>query len=159
MQPMSSTGLAVGETTVVHTLLVRPAWLPPVLTAPTSLSLLTAGPGKGLPWRGRGGCKNPLLACGKLESLQHPQKSPRTSLEWGALRYHSLVSCQSPRYLLRSLRRLRGCPLPHSHFLYVCDASIWNQEEASAAGCARTPGSRGPFFSQFQPADFHLLRT
>lgn len=47
--PMSSTGLAgreevLAQATVVSMLLVWPAWLLLVLTAPTSLLLLTAGP-------------------------------------------------------------------------------------------------------------------
>lgn len=134
---MSNTGLTVREevlaqATVVSMLLVWPAWLLFVLTAPTSLLLLTAGPMQRLPSHGEVGEVVRILpqTMGKLETLQHPQKVPQNKLGVGS--HYNTISWY------------------HANHTGMCVMLQYKIRRGKGSRVCKDPRQRVTFFSHFQ---------
>lgn len=138
---MSSTGLAgreevLARATAVSMLLVWPMWLLLVLTALTSLLLLTAGPMQRLPSHGEVGEVVRILpkpmgeARNSLASPEIPQNKLGVGDRCDIISWHHAIHTGVYSYH----ENLQGCPLSHSLFRYVCDASIQNQNRQGQRG-------------------------
>lgn len=148
--PMGSTGLAGGEDVRSPRPLEFTVGLASMAASCPDCSFIfhsyEPGPCKGFPWRGRGGCKNPSLANGKLERLQHPQKSPKNKLGGRG-------SCGiMPTTQVSSIQSLRICRAVHSHSPTCC-VSVMLQYEirvGKGSGACKDPRLQVAFFSEFQ---------